>query len=97
MRCSVSEECIHINELSLYIQWLQMCSSLPQLCTYTNMDVYLIKLWVESLFYDRCFVLGLLLNVWLEVPETEECNTIIYESGHYHSQVIIVLLKGLIS
>lgn len=45
-------------------------------CTYTNMDTYLIKLRVESLFYDRCFVLGFLMNVWLEVPETEGCDTV---------------------
>lgn len=49
---------------SLYIQPLQMC-------TYTNMDVYLIKLRVESLFYDGRFVLGFLVDVWLEVPERE--------------------------
>lgn len=38
--------------------------------------MYLIKLRVESLFYDRCFVLGFLMNVWLEVPETEERDAI---------------------
>ena len=48
------------------------------------MDVYLVKLRVESLFYDRCFVLGFLLDVWLEVPETEECDP------SYMSQVIII-------
>lgn len=41
-------------------------------CTNINMDAYLIKLWVEGLFYDRRFVLGFLMNVWLEVPETED-------------------------
>lgn len=40
------------------------------------MDAYLIKLRVESLFYDRRFVLGFLMNVWLEVPETEDWDTI---------------------
>lgn len=55
--------------------------------------VYLIKLRVESLFYHRCFVLRFLLDIWLEVPETEECDTIIYEFGRYLSQVK-VLMKG---
>lgn len=40
------------------------------------MDFYLIKLRIESLFYDRCFVLGFLMNIWLEVPKTEDWDTI---------------------
>ena len=49
------------------------------------MDVYLIKLRVESLFYDGCFVLGLLMNIWLEVPETQECDTIMNARSHRKS------------
>lgn len=41
------------------------------------MNFYLIKLRVEGLFYNCSFVLGFLLNIWLEVPETEERETII--------------------
>lgn len=52
------------------------------------MDSYLIKLWVESLFYDCSFVLGLLVNIWLEIPGTEKCDTIIHESGHYKVTVL---------
>lgn len=77
MQCSISGDCISLNELLLYIQ-PQLCT-----CTHTNMDVYLIKLRVESLFYDWCFVLGFLVNVWLEVPETEECDGITLSfTGH---------------
>lgn len=49
-------------------------------------DAYLIKLRVESLFNDRCFVLGFLVNVWLQVPVTEECFTVVY-TIHYCSYV----------
>lgn len=34
-----------------------------------NINTYLIKLRVEGLFNDCRFVLGFLLNIWLEVPE----------------------------
>lgn len=82
---------------SLYIQPLQMCFLRSQLhtCTYTDMDVYLIKLRVESLFYDCGFVLGFLVNVWLEVPEREKCDTITFKSGHYHP--VLVLQKPVIT
>lgn len=43
------------------------------------MNFYLIKLRVEGLFYNCSFVLGFLLNIWLEVPETEERETIILD------------------
>lgn len=68
MQHSVSEDCVSLNELSIYIQPLQI---FPQLYThtYTNIDSYLIKLWVESLLYDCCFVLGFLVNIWFEIPE----------------------------
>lgn len=57
---------------------VQVCflPSQSSTCTNVNMDAYLIKLRVESLFYDRRFVLGFLMNVWLEVPETEDWDTI---------------------
>lgn len=48
------------------------------------MDVYLIKLRVEGLFNDGCFVLGFLMDVWLEVPEREKCEPVTFRSTHYH-------------
>lgn len=35
-----------------------------------NINTYLVKLRVEGLFNDCRFVLGFLLNIWLEVPES---------------------------
>lgn len=82
VHCCVSEDYMSLNELSLYIQQLSSCRHAHE-HTHTHMNclivVYLIKLWVQSLFYNRCFVLGFLVNVWLEVPETEECDTITQE------------------
>lgn len=76
MHFSVSKDCMGLNELSLYIQPLQMCFSLQQFMhMHIHKEIYLIKLRVERLFYDRCFVLGFLMNVWLEVPEREESFT----------------------
>lgn len=67
---------------AVYVESLQATLSMSRLfmsallaptctCTYANrnMSAYLIKLRVEGLFYHRRFVLGFLLNVWLEVPE----------------------------
>lgn len=50
------------------------------------MPAYLIKLRVEGLFYHRRFVLGFLLNVWLEVPEAGDRDDIPVKTSQFAAE-----------